>query len=179
MSKLRAVALCAITVAVLAGVGRLLYAPPVFLSALTGATVHAVRVSDALEGSYLLGMNTQAQCLADESVREAVKAAAMGEAMQVSFDGRMKISVQEGDQALLDWANALCVRLKQAGIAAQVRAYSPLMLRSRLLGETYEVFLSTRGFIDAELLAHTETCVMDAEEMRAAFADADREGASA
>ena len=143
------------------------YTPP-FLDAVSGASKRVSSGEDALDGSYIFVMNTRAAGLADAENRRLVESAVMNrkQRKETGADNiAFTLYVSETEPALIRYAGELSERLKDDGINVIVKVYSRIMLRSRIFAGKYEAFLSTRGFIEAEALEHSEYFTLDAEDM--------------
>ena len=154
------------TVAAVTGIGFFTYRPPSFLDGITGATKR-VSENDKLEGSYIFVMNTDSDCFKLTENRDIAKAALSGsEEMHLKEDVSFTIAVAGDEKALIDFAGNLSEDLQNKGINVSIRIYDRMMLRSRILAGKYDSFISTRGFIEAEALEHSEFSVLDAENMK-------------
>ena len=163
---LRRIMIPAVTIAVLALMGYLLYSPPAFLDALSGATERLKGEETELVGSYVFGMNTERVSAAH--TRDSVRAFLEGEQGVINdTTGTLHIAVQADDKPLNEWVDGLVERLNARGIRAKKHGYSALMLRSHLLGGAYEAFVTTRGFMDMDLLKGLDAVPMDSAAMNA------------
>ena len=166
---LRKIIIVLCTVAAVTGIGFFTYRPPSFLDGITGATKR-VSENDKLEGSYIFVMNTDSDCFKLTENRDIAKAALSGmekiQDMQLKEDVSFTIAVAGDEKALIDFAGNLSENLQNKGINVSIRIYDRMMLRSRILAGKYDSFISTRGFIEAEALEHSEFSVLDAENMK-------------
>ena len=163
---LRKIIIVLCTVAAVTGIGFFTYRPPSFLDGITGATKR-VSENDKLEGSYIFVMNTDSDCFKLTENRDIAKAALLGsEEMHLKEDVSFTIAVAGDEKALIDFAGNLSEDLQNKGINVSIRIYDRMMLRSRILAGKYDSFISTRGFIEAEALEHSEFSVLDAENMK-------------
>ena len=93
--------------------------------------------------------------------------------MTPEASGTVSGAVREDDEALLDWARGVCGRLSGTGIRVRLQPVSSLMLRSRMLSGYYQAVLTTRGFMDIELMKHADVLTLTAEEMTGTEVGAD------
>ena len=164
---LRKIIIVLCTVAAVTGIGFFTYRPPSFLDGITGATKR-ISDNDKLEGSYIFVMNTDADCFKLKENRELLKAAMSGE--EEIFLGNTELSftlaVSGDEKALTDYAQGVKEKLQKNGVNVSVCIYDRVMLRSRILAGKYDSFVSTRGFIEAEALEHSDFSVITAENMK-------------
>lgn len=167
----RKLLLLAATVIFLIGFGALLHSPPSMIDAISGATPKAkkaVQASAQLEGSYIFGINTMSDALADEHIREVLKEAVLGAAEEnlIETEISFRLYVPETDYALVRYAEKLCERLEQSGAAVDLIEYSNTMLLSRVISGKYDVFLTSEDFMDFTTLEQADWMIMGSEEMR-------------
>lgn len=176
-----------VVIAFLAGFGVLLHFSQPVVDAITGATsVDTVTgatsvdtVSEAtpkakntaqLEGNYIFCMNSAANLLKDEGIREELKHFVSGKADTLSAYTSDKIKlhiyVLETDETLVRYAESLCEQLSESGVDAELKEYSKTMLCSRIVGGKYEIFLAAENLLDVSSLEQADYIVLDSTEMR-------------
>lgn len=158
-------------IALIAGFGALLHSPPSIMDTVTGATPKAkkaAQTSAKLEGSYMFCINPSIDELSDKDVRNELKAFVLGKknTININTEQTIYLYVSETDYALIRYADSLCSRLYNSGIDAKIKKYSNTMLRSRVAGGRYEIFLATKDAVSTDFLENADYIILDSSEMR-------------
>lgn len=167
----RRLILLILTIAILAGFGALLHSPPSVLDVVSGATPKSKKKTQTvaeLEGAYIFCINSDSNEWPDSLSCDEWKDLILdeSEALSETSDDTYKLYVSEEDTALLKYAETLCERLEKSGIDVEVKTFSDIMLRSRIVGGRYEIFLASTDLIDAEQLVSDAYFLLDSSEMR-------------
>lgn len=167
----RRLILLILTIAILAGFGALLHSPPSVLDVVSGATPKSKKKTQTvaeLEGAYIFCINSDSNEWPNRLSCDEWKDLILdeSEALSETSDDTYKLYVSEEDTALLKYAETLCERLEKSGIDVEVKTFSDIMLRSRIVGGRYEIFLASTDLIDAEQLVSDAYFLLDSSEMR-------------
>jgi hypothetical protein len=129
----RRVFLIVVSVIFIALIGWFMNNPPSLVDAITGATPKSkAKAAEAEPQGYVLAINEELAAL------PAIKRALEGEPHTGSVTVRLSVT---DDSFTAHRAEELAQRLKRSGVAAEVRAYSEMMLFSRAVAGKYELLL--------------------------------------
>lgn len=168
----RKVMIVAVLLALLAGTGALLQSPGSAIDAVTGATSKSKRsakTASKLEGNYILGINLEKEKFSNKDVRQKLKELIREESLGEDFaKDRLSFTlyVSKEDKALLHYVTKLCDKLEEKGVVVTLKKYSNTMLRSKVMGGSYEAFLVNEDVMDVEKLEQVDDMTMKATEMR-------------
>jgi hypothetical protein len=154
-----------IVIAFLAGFGALLHSPPSAIDVITSATSRSKKAEVAkLEGTYVLGFNTQADGL-DDGICTYIEQRIGSNTQDIADDIQFTLYVSETDSALIQYAESIRRELAESGVDVTLIEYSNIMLRSRVVSGNYEAFIASEDTINIDSLQNVAFFTLDSTEM--------------